>query len=147
VLLPGPRHVLGICEGHNLRTEGSSGQIMETETKPLWVTTREAMGKTWTVALYPNNGALEDPTFTCDHGRFWASEQCINVNAKLLPEGRDQALLHELLHLADLFSRTKIQEEEVSRLSQALYAFLRGFGLWNEFPWPDRENEIGRAHV
>jgi hypothetical protein len=52
---------------------------------------------------------------------------------------RGETLLHELLHCANEQTRLQLKEDVISRLSPILYAFLRGFGLWHEFPWPDRE--------
>lgn len=112
---------------------------MDTETKPLWETTREAMGKRWTVALYPNNTALEDGNFTCDLGQVSHSQQRIVINAKPLMDSRDEALLHELVHVGVRLSSLGMEEKDLATLSQFLYAFLRGFGLWQPFPWPDKE--------
>ena len=113
---------------------------METETKALWVTTREAMGRTWRVELWPDDAALgaEDEKSEC-LGRSWYSDQWIRIAAKRPPDGRDDTLLHEVLHLALKTAGIHMKEAEVFALTDNLFAFLRGFGLWNEFPWPDKE--------
>lgn len=112
---------------------------METETKPLWTTTREAMGRTWTVQLYPNNTGLEGGDFTCDLAQVRHSQQIIAVNAIQRFEGRDEALLHEFLHIASRFGGNRLEERDVECFGQILYSLLRGFGLWRDFPWPDKK--------
>ena len=112
---------------------------MDTETKPLWTTKREAMGKTYTISLYPNNAALEDGNCACDGAQVRHRKQQITINAYAHVNSRDEALLHELLHVASQHSSLVMEEIEVNRLSGVLYAILRGFGLWHEFPWPDRD--------
>ena len=112
---------------------------METETKPLWTTTREAMGKTWRVELWPNDNGLGETQGSAYMGKERHIDQRILVNAKAPPDGRDETLLHEILHVAVDGQAAKFNEDEVLRLSGVLYAFLRGFGLWQEFPWPDKE--------
>lgn len=112
---------------------------MDTETKPLWTTTREAMGKTYTIRLYPNNAALEDGNAACDGAQVAHSKQQITINAYAHVDSRDEALLHEVLHIACRHSSQLLEEAEVNRLSGILYAILRGFGLWQPFPWPDKD--------
>lgn len=112
---------------------------MDTETKPLWATTREAMGKRYGISLYPNNAALEDANFTCDLGQVSYGRQRIRINALMPFDGRDEALLHEVLHLVARQSSVKLEEGDVLVFSNLLYAFLRGFGLWQDFPWPDKD--------
>lgn len=117
---------------------------METETQPLWVTTREAMGKTWRVELWPDDAALGAEDGKSEAlGRSWYTDQWIRIAAKRPLDGREETLLHEILHLAAKCGGISIKEAEVHCLANTIYAFLRGFGLWNEFPWPDREEKNG----
>lgn len=112
---------------------------MDTETKPLWETKRDAMGKTYTVSLYPNNAALEDGNCACDGAQVRHMKQQITINSYAHVDSRDEALLHELLHVACRHCSIVQEEAEINRLSGILYAILRGFGLWQDFPWPDRK--------
>jgi len=115
---------------------------METETQPLWTTTREAMGKTWSIELWPDDAALGAEDGKSESlGRSWFSDQWIRIAAKRPLDGRDETLLHEVLHLVAKCSGISIKEVDITALSTGVYAFLRGFGLWQEFPWPDREEK------
>jgi len=107
---------------------------METETKPLWTTTREAMGKTFAIELWPSDAGLSGSS---DLGHSWSSQQWIRINAHSPAERRDQTILHEIVHTVNHELKTDLEEKDVCRLAAGVYAFLRGFGLWNEFPWPD----------
>lgn len=115
---------------------------METETKPIWVTTREAMGKTWTVELWPDDSGLTKGGSSYGHQRN--SGQYLRINANLKLDSRDETLFHELIHTVAADFNLTLNEDTVARLSMALYAFLRGFGLWNEFPWPDKETKYAK---
>lgn len=116
---------------------------METEMKPLWATIREAMGKTWSVELLPDSGPFHEDRPLRDMGASFSNKDYVRINAALSPQNRDLTLLHELLHLSADVPRTHIKEDTVEALASALYAFLRGFGLWREFPWPDKEEKDG----
>ena len=119
---------------------------MDTETQPLWTTTREAMGKTWRVELWPDDAALGANEGKSEAlGRSWYTDQWIRVAASRPLDGRDETLLHEVLHLVAKCTAISIKEADVSALATGLYAFLRGFGLWQEFPWPDREENYTRV--
>jgi len=110
---------------------------METETKPLWTTTREAMGKTWTIGLCPDDVALHKKGG--NFGKAYFAAQEININVRLPIDTRDQTLLHEILHMVSDELDLDLSEPGVLAAGAFLYAFLRGFGLWNGFPWPDKE--------
>ena len=114
---------------------------MDTQTKPSWETTREAMGKTWRVELWPDDAALGDSSKGKSEclGKSWYSDQWVRIAANRPLDGRDGTLLHELIHLAARTAGVEIKEAEVIALNDCLFAFLRGFGLWRDFPWPDRE--------
>jgi hypothetical protein len=99
------------------------------------------MGRKFTIALYPNNTALEDGNLTCDLGQIRHARQRISLNAILPTDGLDATLLHELVHLTSRYSAAKMEEDDVQRFTEVLYAFLRGFGLWCEFPWPDKDEK------
>lgn len=118
---------------------------METETKPLWTTTREAMGKTWRVELWPDDVGIGSGagsrTKSCHLGRAWFTDQWLRIAASRPLDGRDSTLLHELIHLVELSCGLDFKESEVVALAENLYAFLRGFGIWQPFPWPDQEKE------
>ena len=115
---------------------------MDTETKPLWTTTREAMGKTWTIELWPDDAGLADGKDKSEcMGKSWYRKQWIRIAAERPLDGRDGTVLHEIFHLAALCGAVNIKEPEVVVLADNLFAFLRGFGLWRDFPWPDREKE------
>jgi len=117
---------------------------METETKALWVTTREAMGKTWRIELWPDDVALGRNEGKSEAlGRSWYSDQWIKVAANRPLDGRDQTLLHEVLHLVAANTSTRVSESDITAFANGLYAFLRGFGLWQEFPWPDKDGASG----
>jgi hypothetical protein len=113
---------------------------MDTETKPLWTTTREAMGKTWTVGLFPNDVAL-----TVDRGGspllggVEMRDQLVAIKAAANFDTRDEILLHELIELCLTETDCSVKHPIINRLSFTLFAFLRGFGLWQDFPWPDKE--------
>ena len=118
---------------------------METETQPLWTTTREAMGKTYTIGLWPDDTALgkEGSAYSA---RIDHRHQRIHVNATIPLDGRDEGLLHEIIHRAAAeVLPDELEEKLVGPLSTGLFAFLRGFGLWREFPWPDREENYTQA--
>ena len=114
---------------------------MDVETKPLWTTTREAMGHTWSVNLYPNDvvlgsaGALGSESA----GSVLLRNQHIAILAAGTPAYKDETLLHELLEMAVVKAEISMDHRDIERLSGLLFAFLRGFGLWCDFPWPDRE--------
>lgn len=110
---------------------------MDTETKPLWVTTREAMGKTWSVELWPDDAAMTRGGSELGFVRH--SRQVIRVNAGMPCDSRDETTLHEMLHASADLGEVRIKEQDIGTISSILFAFLRGFGLWNEFPWPDKE--------
>jgi hypothetical protein len=88
---------------------------------------------------------MEDGNFTCDLAQIRYAQQKIAVNAIMPFDGRDASLLHELVHLANRYSESGLGEKTVQRLGEVLYAFLRGFGVWHEFPWPDREENYTRV--
>ena len=113
---------------------------MDVETRALWTTTREAMGKTWQVQLWPDDAGLTDgkPKSEC-LGKNWWAQQWVRVAAARPMDGRDATILHELIHLANISAGTYLKENQVFALTENLFAFLRGFGLWQDFPWPDRE--------
>jgi len=111
---------------------------METETQPLWVTTREAMGKHYTIGLWPDDVTLGKEGSVYG-GRMDHRNQLIPVNAKQPCDGRDEIVLHEVIHRVSAEFSLGLKEPQVDALSTGIYAFLRGFGLWQEFPWPDRE--------
>lgn len=119
---------------------------MDTETKPLWVTTREAMGKTWGIELWPDDIGIGDgdaPQTKSHHfGRSCFGDQWMRIAASRPFEGRDSTLLHETIWLAAYYSGLELKESQVTTLAENLYAFLRGFGLWQEFPWPDKEEAV-----
>lgn len=114
---------------------------MDVETHPLWTTTREAMGKRYTIGLWPNDSALSESTRSSERiGAMDHVHQTIHLNPVQPPDGRDETLLHEILHRVDnQLLNDKLSEETIDTLSAGLFAFLRGFGLWRDFPWPDRE--------
>ena len=118
---------------------------MDTETKPLWTMKRDAMGKTWTVGLWPDDTALgQQPSGVYGSslsGHVILGRQIIAISASDVPERQDETLLHELIETSFVETGTPYEEAVVSRLSFVLFAFLRGFGLWNDFPWPDREEK------
>ena len=111
---------------------------LDTETKPLWTATREAMGKTWTVELWPDDATMSKEGGS-ELGFVRHSRQVIRLNAAMPSDSRDETALHEILHACANLGQVKMREQDVEVISNILYAFLRGFGLWNEFPWPDRE--------
>ncbi len=129
---------------------------MDVETRPLWTTEREAMGKTWIIAGYPNDVALGD---TDGMGsKLTASthirNQLIAVKIAGADGSRQQSLLHELIEMSAIAGGCDIEHPDIERLTSLLFAFLRGFGLWRDFPWPDREpggievtGESGSAYV
>lgn len=116
---------------------------MDTETKPLWSITREAMGKTWTIGIWPTDKALgqtADGHFeSALSGHTSVGAQTFYILATDMPDRRDETLLHELIETAFVETNTPYEEAVVSRISFVLFAFLRGFGLWRDFPWGDRE--------
>ena len=115
---------------------------METETKPLWTTTRQAMGKTWTIALYPNDAALGENGSGSPHvATTRIREQKLALKASLIMDAREETLLHELIETCFVELGMKYEHDDINRLSFGLFGFLRGFGLWQEFPWPDREQK------
>ena len=112
---------------------------MDVETKPLWTTEREAMGKRYSIGLWPDDVALgkEGSTYAA---RMVHRSQTMAVNAVVPFDGRDEGLLHEIIHrVAAEVLDDGLEEKVVGPLSAGLFAFLRGFGLWRDFPWPDRE--------
>jgi len=111
---------------------------MDTETKPLWTTTREAMGKTWTIELHSDDFTLKGAS-EFDAGRVWHSRQKIAVNGASPNDGRDESLMHEIMHLVMAHLGRESTEEEVTQLASSAFAYLRGFGLWQPFPWPDKK--------
>lgn len=113
---------------------------METETKPLWTTTREAMGKCYTIELYADDRPMRG-TSDVSAGRVWHIKQSVAINAAMPCDGRDQSLLHEVVHIADDSLGLTLDERVTTEIASVLYALLRGFGLWREFPWPDKEKE------
>jgi len=113
---------------------------MDTETKTLWETTREAMGRTWKIELWPDDAQLAgDSGHSEALGKSWYTEQWIKIAAKRPVDGRDETLLHEVIHLAAKCAGVTMRENDVFALTNSLFAFLRGFGLWRDFLWPDRE--------
>jgi hypothetical protein len=114
---------------------------MDIETQPLWTTTREAMGKTWRIELWPDDGGLGSMDFPKSEtlGKSFIDNQWVRVGASRPMDGRDATLLHELIHLASKTSQTEMKEAQVTAFGHSLYAFLRGFDLWRAFPWPDRD--------
>ena len=116
-----------------------------TETKPLWTTTREAMGKTWNVELLPDTLPFHEDHPFRHLGASYFHRDYVRINAGLGLQNRDATLLHELLHLASDASNGVLTEKVVETITPALFAFLRGFGLWQEFPWPDREENYTQA--
>lgn len=116
---------------------------MDTETKPIWTTEREAMGKTWTVGLWPTDTALSqtgDGRFESNlEGHTNLGKQIVHILATAHPDRRDESLLHELMETCFVETGTPFEERTIQTVSLTLFAFLRGFGLWREFPWPDRE--------
>ena len=111
---------------------------MDTETKPLWTTTREAVGKTWTLRLCADDTALNKDGSKIGKAHYTRQEICINANMPM--QGRDETLLHELLHCSVLLTGSELSERDVESLSSVLYAYLRGFGLWQPVPWPDKDD-------
>jgi hypothetical protein len=111
--------------------------------QPLFSVKRQALGKTWTVELWPSDTGLGLATGTASRspylGRASFVEQWIKIVALRPFDGRDSTLLHEIIHLASDTSEANLKEGQVTVLAEALYAFLRGFGLWNAFPWADQE--------
>jgi len=107
----------------------------------LWTTTREALGKTWTVGLWPNDVALgsTDGLGSGLTGSTHIRDQVIAVKAAGPPDQKDETLLHELLETSFVKMDIPYEEATINRLTSTLFAFLRGFGLWHEFPWPDRQ--------
>jgi len=112
---------------------------MDVETKPLWTTTREAMGKTWTVRLAADDTMLDVKNGSHTEGQTQLLKQIITINGGIPCQERDDTLLHELLHCANHQTNLGLREDTVTRIALALYPFLRGFGLWRDFPWPDRD--------
>lgn len=108
---------------------------MQTDTQPQWTTTREALGKTWTVGLCTDDTALGKSGSPL--GKSHATAQEININVNMPTDTRDETLLHELLHLACYDVLEPLRENTVGRIGGILYAYLRGFGVWQPFPWPD----------
>jgi hypothetical protein len=112
---------------------------MEALTKPLCEIKREAMGKTWTIEVWPDDAMTEDG------GRAYATsnygEQVVRMNANRPPDGRDGSLLHEIVHFVNKDAAQDWDEATVERISGILYGFLRGFGLWQPFPWPDKDDK------
>jgi len=108
---------------------------MDTETKPLWATTREAMGRVWTIGLYADDLHMRGNETSA--GRVWHMKQNIAINAASPCDGRDESLLHEIVHVADDSLGLALDERATTEIASVLYALLRGFGLWKEFPWPD----------
>ena len=113
---------------------------MDKETQPLWATEREAMGKTWNVQLCPDDLNLTKRGGNLGHVRY--TQQEISINANMPLETRDQILLHEILHAASYMVANELSEAVNDRVAAALFAFLRGFGLWRDFPWPDRQEPV-----
>ena len=111
---------------------------MDTETKPLWTTTREAMGKTWTIELWPDDAMTDDGSRAFALSAY--GEQELRINAKRPHDGRDHSLLHEVLHFVNKDAAQDWDEATVERLAASLYTFLRGFGVWQPFPWPDKDD-------
>ena len=116
---------------------------METETKPVWTTTREAMGKVWTIGLYPNDVVLggSDGSGSALQASVTIRDQLIAIKSGMGFNHRDETLLHELIETCLVEMEIPYKHPDVDRLSFALFAFLRGFGLWHDFPWPDRTEE------
>ncbi len=110
---------------------------MDTETKPLWTTMREAMGKTWRIELWPDDAMTQDGGCAFAVSRW--GEQRIRLNANRPHDGRDASPLHEIIHFVNREAAQDWDEATVERITGSLYAYLRGFGLWQEFPWPDKE--------
>ena len=113
------------------------------ETKPVWIGTRYAVGKKWTIELWPNDDGLGLSAGTASKssylGRSSFSDQWVRVSGSRPFDGRDSTLLHELIHLVSDTVELGLKEHQISVLAETLFAFLRGFGLWTDFPWPDRE--------
>jgi hypothetical protein len=109
---------------------------VDTETRPLWTTEREAMGKTWTVELWAENYGMAKEGSDLGYSRD--SEQVMRVNARMVQNTRDSILLHEMIEMVDTQQALKLEHDTIDRLQAGLFAFLRGFGLWRDFPWPDR---------
>lgn len=111
---------------------------MDTETKPLWTTTREAMGKTYEIELWADDGMTADGSRLYGNSNY--TEQRVRVNTCRRCDGRYLTLLHELFHLVASETGDTVEEEFVERFTSILYSYLRGFGLWQEFPWPDKDD-------
>lgn len=111
---------------------------MDTETQPLWTTTREALGKSYTIGLWPDDATLgrEGSVYG---GRMDHRKQQIPINATIPCDGRDEVVLHEIIHRVSAEFDLGLKESQVNALSSGIYGFLRGFGLWQEFLWPDRQ--------
>jgi len=109
---------------------------MDIETKPLWTTTREAMGRIWSLELWPESDMNAEGT---DLGSARSSRLRIRVNAAVPMDTRETILLHEIIEMVDADLDLKLEHATVDRLEKGIFAFLRGFGLWQDFPWPDRE--------
>jgi len=97
------------------------------------------MGKSYTIGLWPDDVTLGDEGSKYG-GRMDHRKQEIPINATMPCDGRDEYLLHELVHRVSAELHIGLKEQQVGQLSASLYAFLRGFGLWREFPWPDNEH-------
>ena len=117
--------------------------ITDVETTPLWTTTREAMGKTWTIAGYPNDIALGDTDGL--GSKLSASahirDQHIAIKLAGADGNRQQSLFHEILEISSIIGECSIEHPDLERLTGILFAFLSGFGLRRDFPWPDREEQ------
>ena len=112
---------------------------MDVETKPLWTIQREAMGKPWQIELWPDDAHMTRGGSELGYVRH--QRQLIRVNANQGMASRDETMLHELLHATADLVEFPIREKDIGALSSVLFAFLRGFGLWRDFPWPDREEQ------
>jgi hypothetical protein len=112
---------------------------VDTETRPLWTTEREAMGKTWLLRLAADDVMLDVKNGSHTEGQTQLLNQIVTINAGIPLQERDEVLLHELLHCANHQTNLGLKEDTIVRLSLSLFPYLRGFGLWRDFPWPDRE--------
>jgi len=115
---------------------------LDVETKPVWTTEREAMGKTYEIGLWADDVGLTKGQGSDFAGTMNHRKHRIAVNANSPPSAREETLLHEIIHRvsAELLA-TELKEGQVRTLSNGIFAFLRGFGLWQDFPWPDRQKE------
>uniref|UniRef100_A0A6H1ZLA0 Peptidase n=1 Tax=viral metagenome TaxID=1070528 RepID=A0A6H1ZLA0_9ZZZZ len=114
---------------------------IQKEVQALWETKFVALGKEYTLALYPNDTALS-PDKGSDLGVHWKYNNEIGINAGIPFTSRDETLLHEILHVLDDDFKLNLGHNTIYRLSSSLYGFLKGLNLWQDFPWPDKERGV-----